>query len=730
MNSRKPMTKSTEKSKCNHTLVTILATIAIGSVIAFAFYVVERALGYSFLAEYDETGMVIGGCYLDFVAISFSVTFLTTSLLGGLADKTEKIYWITYPDEYLIQSVLNFFNLSLISYLAIGVQVVFALIKCNAFFKDSIFMSAFIIGTGTIIILSYKFTSIYFNREKIRLKAEKRFAAWIDAANNGEKADEKEVYSAIMKMYNYTIQAAEDVKMTTVCENILLLYAYAEKNKDCRNWIERLIKKLASENPDLFCQVLFYIDGEMNERSEKNKFYQTVITNVDLEAADINVMEVLARFIEDIINEYAEEYEKTADWVGGLSPEEYEKLKNIAENIAVLLEGVFVGACNNSELYVNETYKKLLLNILAWSPGLLDEETVKTVTLNYWDNMLAYYFENIRMGKVKTIVKVGELIFQIVTENESTYPSEYDPEMHIICRLITDMKAHLNEKLAEIFDHNEELLGKVIGIISDPKQQYQFCEYVGEVMADGLMTNMIDAKPVGIGGTPIFYALTRRLEELEGTSRNSFIAKNVKLLKSMLQDNPNDNHLRRFIEEILVMQNKDDTNWYLKLFELLKDDACALCWYTKALVFQEKYIPFFEDADAHERFLEDTKELLDSLFCHINTEDTQSDTQVAIASIITSILIDPRGVKLEEYNNKCVARFTNCVKMNGDALVAIEECLSDAKYELQDMETNIYNYESYGELEYSRRLDKVTKMYVICIERVEELINKLREKLI
>lgn len=724
MNSRKRMTKNTEKSKCNHTLVTIFATIAIGSVIAFAFYELERVLGYSLLAEYDETGMIIGGCYLDFVAISFSVTFLTTSLLGGLADKTEKIYWITYPDEYLIQSVLNFFNLSLISYLSIGVQVVFALVKCNEFFKDSIFMSAFIIGTATIIILSYKFTSIYFNREKIRSKAEKRFAAWIDAANNGEKADEKEVYSAIMKMYNYTIQAAEDVKMTTVCENIQLLYAYAEKNKDCRNWIERLIKKLASENPDMFCQVLFYIDGEMNERSEKNKFYQAVITYVDLEAADINVMEVLARFIEDIVNEYAQEYEKTADWVGGLAPEECERRRNISENIAVLLEGVFVGTCNNSELYVNEAYKKLLLNSLVWSPNLLDEETVKTVILNYWDNMLAYYCENIRMGKVKTVVKVGELIFQIATENESTYPCEYDPEMRIICRLFKDMKAHLDEKLAEIFDHNEELLGKVVGIISDSKQQYQFCEYVGELMADGIMTNMIDARPVGIGGTPIFNALTRRISELEGTSRNSFIAKNVKLLKRMLQDNPNDAHLSRFIEAVLVMQNKDDTNWYLKLFELLKDDARALCWYAKALVFQEKYISFFEDVNACERFLEDAEELLESLFCHINTEDIQSDTQVAIAAIITSILIDPRGVKLEEYNSKCVNRFTNCVKMNGDALVVIRECLSDAKYELQDMEANIYNYECYGEREYSRLLDKVTKMYVVCIERVEGLVNK------
>lgn len=723
MNSKKRMTKSTEKSKYNHTLVTILATIAIGSVIAFAFYVVERILGYSLLAEYDETGMVSGGFYLDFVAISFSVTFLTTSLLGGLSDKTEKIYWITYPDEYLIKSVLNFFNLSLISYLSIGVQVVFALIKCDEFFKDSIFMSAFIIGTVTIIILSYKFTSIYFNREKIRLNAEKKFAAWIDAANNGDKADEKEVYSAVMKMYNYTFQAADDVKMTTVCENIQLLYAYAEKNRDCRTWFERLIKKLASENADIFCQALFYIDGEMNEQSEKNKFYRAVITYVDLETADINVMEVLARFIEDIVNEYAEEYEKTADWAGGLPPEEYEKLKNIAENIAVLLEGVFMGACNNSELYVNETYKKLLLNILIWSPELLDEETVKTVILHYWDNMLAYYCENIRMGKVKTIVKVGELIFQIVTENESTYPNEYDPDMCMICHLITDMKTHLDEKLAEIFDHNEELLGKVIGIISDSKQQYQFCEYVGEVMADGLMTNMIDVRPVGIGGTPIFNALTRRMAELEGTSRNSFICKIVKLLKSMLQDNPNDNHLRHFIEEILVMQNQDDTNWYLKLFELLKDDACALYCYAKAFVFQEKYVPFFEDVDARERFLKDTEELLDSLFCHINTEDIQSDMQVAIAAIITSILIDPRGIKLEEYNNKCVDVLTNYVKMNGDALGAIEECLSDAKYFLQDMETNVSNYESTGDMEYSRQLDEVTKIYVVCIERVEGVIR-------
>lgn len=724
MNSKKQMTNNTEKRKNNYTLVTILATIVIGSVIAFAFYAVERILGYSLLAEYDENGMVNGGYYLDFVAISFSVTFLTTSLLGGLSDKTEKIYWITYPDEYLIQSVLNFFNLSLISYLAIGVQVVFALIKCNEYIKDSIFMSAFIIGTAAIIILSYKFTSIYFNREKIRLKAENKFATWINAANHGDKAEGKEVYSAIMKMYNYTLQAAEDVKMTTVCENIRLLYAYAEKNADCRTWLERLIKKLASEYADIFCQVLFYIDGEISEQSEKNKFYQAVIRYVDVENAGINVMEVLARFIEDIVNEYAEEYEKTADWAGGLPPEEYEKLKNLAGDIAMLLEGVFQGACNNPELYVNETYKKLLLNSLSWSPGLLDEETVKTVILNYWDNMLAHYAENIRMGKVKTIVKVGELVFQIVTENESTYAYEYDPDMRITFRLITDMKEHLDEKLAEIFNHNKELLGKVIGIIPDAKSQYQFCEYVGEVMVDGLMTNMIDARPVGEGGTPIFKALIRRTAELEGTSRDSFITKNVNLFKCMLNDNPKDGHLRYYLEETFVMQSEEETNWYLMLFNLLKEDACALYQYADALVFREKYISLFEEEDVCERFLRDAKELLDTLFTHIHTENTQSDMEAAIAAIIASVLMDPRGGELEKDDNKYIDKLATCVKKNDDALEAIEECLSYARYVLEDMEQNIYNNECYGQIEYSKQLDEVTKMYEICIARVEGLIHK------
>lgn len=723
MNRKKQMTKSTEKRKHNHTRVTILTTIVVGSVIALAFYAVERMLGYSLLAEYDENGMVSGGCYVDFVAISFSVTFLTTSLLGGLSDKTEKIYWITYPDEYLIQSVLNFFNLSLISYLAIGVQVVVALIKCNEYMKDSIFMSAFIIGTVAIIILSYKFTSIYFNREKIRLKAENKFAAWIDAANHGDKAEGKEVYSAIMKMYNYTLQAAEDVKMTTVCENIRLLYAYAEKNADCRIWFERLIKKLASEYADIFCQVLFYIDGEISEQSEKNKFYQAVIRYVDVENAGINVMEVLARFIEDIVNEYAEEYENTADWAGGLPPEEYEKLKNLAGDIAMLLEGVFLGACNNSELYVNETYKKLLLNILTWSPGLLDEETVKTVILNYWDNMLVYYGENIRMGKVKTIVKVGELVFQIVAENESTYAYEYDPDMRITFRLITDMKDHLDEKLAEIFNHNKELLGKVIGIIPDAKSQYQFCEYVGEVMVDGLMTNMIDARPVGEGGKPIFKALIRRTAELEGTSRDSFITKNVNLFKCMLKDNPKDNPLGYYLEETFVMQSEEETNWYLMLFNLLKEDACALRRYADALVFREKYISLFEEEDVCERFLRDAQELLDTLFSYIHTEDIQSDTEAAVAAIIASVLMDPRGDELEK-NNKYIDKLANCVKRNADASEAIEECLSDATNILEDMQQNIYNNEYYGETEYSKQLDEVTKMYEVCIARVEELIRK------
>ena len=30
--------------------------------------------------------------YLELIGISFAVTFITTSLFGGLSDKTEKIY--------------------------------------------------------------------------------------------------------------------------------------------------------------------------------------------------------------------------------------------------------------------------------------------------------------------------------------------------------------------------------------------------------------------------------------------------------------------------------------------------------------------------------------------------------------------------------------------------------------------------------------------------------------
>ena len=99
------------------TIRLILGVILVAAIAALI-WCVESFFGVTILAtEEDKISN-----YLQIMGISFSVTFITTSLLGGLSDKTEKIYWLNYPESYLINSALNFMVFSTLSFLCLGIQ--------------------------------------------------------------------------------------------------------------------------------------------------------------------------------------------------------------------------------------------------------------------------------------------------------------------------------------------------------------------------------------------------------------------------------------------------------------------------------------------------------------------------------------------------------------------------------------------------------------------------------
>ena len=141
---------------------------------------------------------------LAIIGISFSVTFITTSLLGGLSDKSEKIYWLNYPEHYLINSFLNFNVLSSVAFTCLAIQTVMVFLKSvDPSIREAIFLSAFIIDIVSIVILTYKFTAVFFTRKRLLKKAELRFKKLIETPE-----EEEELYQAVVGIFNNTIEAA------------------------------------------------------------------------------------------------------------------------------------------------------------------------------------------------------------------------------------------------------------------------------------------------------------------------------------------------------------------------------------------------------------------------------------------------------------------------------------------------------------------------------------------
>ncbi|MCR4787797.1 MAG: hypothetical protein K5888_04350 [Lachnospiraceae bacterium] len=102
--------------------------------------------------------------HLTFLAISYQVIFLTTSLLSLLSDKEETVYWERFTEYVLVYPRhMNFIGLSSVGFVTLLMQTL------SCFFSDHLWWSGFfyanfLIGIIVIIILYYKMSSVYFNR--------------------------------------------------------------------------------------------------------------------------------------------------------------------------------------------------------------------------------------------------------------------------------------------------------------------------------------------------------------------------------------------------------------------------------------------------------------------------------------------------------------------------------------------------------------------------------------
>ncbi|MBR4344391.1 MAG: hypothetical protein IKP88_17100 [Lachnospiraceae bacterium] len=402
---------------------------------------------------------------LAIIGISFSVTFITTSLLGGLSDKSEKIYWLNYPEHYLINSFLNFNVLSSVAFTCLAIQTVMVFLKSvDPSIREAIFLSAFIIDIVSIVILTYKFTAVFFTRKRLLKKAELRFKKLIETPE-----EEEELYQAVVGIFNNTIEAAgrEGSDLERIKENISLLLKYDQKTI-CSSWLTRLIIEIGRANHLILIQfVTLTKDEKFLSYFEKMDFKE----NLPDESNEI------LKFIYSLrIDELKGELEE-----GDFDPDDpdalYEKAKKwevIGNKVSIILKKIPSDSKANCIFWLNQLIK-LPYDLLK------KDYCYNTVTIG-WDVVLVRFEDSIRNKDVDAYQALSKRIFGFLSEHPSFY---YDDDFGFIRYFREQLGEELSKKTAELINSlSKEQLPYMIDMIESKEEKDRFLVWMTDQMAE------------------------------------------------------------------------------------------------------------------------------------------------------------------------------------------------------------------------------------------------------
>lgn len=168
-----------------------------------------------------------GENYLTALSISYQVIFLTTTLLSGLSDKSETIYWERFTEYVLVNPFLfNFKGMSAVAFLTLATETV--AFFCKGGFATALFYGSFILGIVIIVILSVRMSSIYFNREHFLKKI----------------IDKEEIpgFEKIKILKDMTIVAAGNQNSRVVKENLELFCNLVSKETVTEDFVRVMLE--------------------------------------------------------------------------------------------------------------------------------------------------------------------------------------------------------------------------------------------------------------------------------------------------------------------------------------------------------------------------------------------------------------------------------------------------------------------------------------------------------
>lgn len=746
--------------------VPLLLSLAIGVLVVAAMAAiicaVEMYSGVTILATAEER---ISN-YLELMGVSFSVTFITTSLLGGLSDKSEKIYWLSYPENYLINAPLNFMVLSSVSYLCIGIQAaVTAMIILPETIRESLFLSSFVVGIIAIVVLSYKFTAVFFSRKKLVNKAEREFDRLISNENC-----KSELQRAVVGLFNNTLEAVspEANNFDRVSENIKLLIKY-ESNATCSFWLRKLIVEIGRNNTSMLSQLILELEGTAGY-DRFSHMLEYVVLNKDV---PFDGQELLNTIYDIRLKGFKKKLGDQPLFVNGTA--DGEKVANwsaVARDLNILLTNIDTSKLDNCIFVLNE------LSELPFE--LLKDANCQNKIVDIWDSILKFLSISVNENDTIYYQQLEKPIIDFLTEHPAYY---YDEEM-FGCRYREQLSEILHKAAAgTIRKMEQDKVSYMIDVIENDTDRYRFLGWLTDCMAGGEVpkelwktSKQADYRSEG----KYFYA-----RDFSNVVIGELISKRKKLKESYIERDKNSDN--RYEYNVEILEYNHYISKYIRFLLHVKQYESIYCEHSIErfikVLFNDPFVgeansfthaaydPFCEDGDTEETVLNcyvnafemligekdglyeirKAIELTDGNGAPVNNYFTPSDDEgkqkrAELLYFLGHIYKAVKGNRIDSDNEATLAAIITCVLTNpcvgpvskdtADNPEEVNNCLNilrenetyrretlkyiaDVTAEeglLDNMYTMVYNNESIGEKEEAELLKNVADEFDKCLQ--------------
>lgn len=733
-------------------LVVALAAVIIG--------VTEYCLNVTLLASDEER---ISN-YLQLMGISFSVTFITTSLLGGLSDKSEKIFWLSYPENYLINSSLNFMVLSAVSFICLGIQVaVTVMLFLPEEIRESIFLSSFLVGIIAIVILSYKFTAVFFSRKKLVKRAERRFDRMIKDENC-----KQDLQRAVVGLFNNTLEAVstDSSNFERVSENINLFLKYSD-NDTCSFWLKRLIVEIGRSNTSMLTQLVLELEGA-SYYEEFTHMIEIAVLNKDV---PFDGIELLNTIYDVRLNKFMKKLGDGHLFVDGAADEEtYRTWSNVARDLNILLTKIDTTRLDNC-IFVLKNLKELPFELLR------NSNCMKKIA-DVWDSILNFLTICVNESDTVSYQQLEKLIIDFLLAHPSTY---FDTDTMFGCLTREQLSDDLHKKTAEVIGNmNSDQLSYMIDVIEEDADRTKFLKWFTERMAEGEIPEALwglDKQSDYDYKGRYFYAndfsnciiaelISKRkalknsyIERDADSNRdryeynveileyNLFVAKFIKLLNHVKQyeealgDKTVDTFIRVLFNDVCVGEansfehdsydpfweegdGKETTilNCYVNAFESLVEEKDGLSDLSNAInltdgngeAVKNYFIPFSEEETQKRNEL---LFFLDYIAKMFESDEISAENKSVCIEIMATVLANPCIGPVSKENLGNPAEVNRCLEIirNSDAYRNITlKYISDMNEEysvLDCLYTGALSRQGFGEIEYAAFLQDVAEAY-------------------